>query len=67
MMNLVNLGEIFPLIIILILLVIFLAIFIPILVVKHKYRKFVLSHSVALKRLGEINNKYQFKNIPNFL
>ncbi len=64
-MNSVNLGEIFPLILILILLVIFLAIFVPILVVKHKYRKFVLSHSVALKRLGEINNKYQFKNIPN--
>ena len=47
-------------------LIIFLSIFIPVRVVHSKYKKFVILHSVALKRLKEINSRYTFKRIPNF-
>lgn len=45
---------------------IFLGIFIPVSVVRNKYRKFVETHSIALKQLKEINNKYFFHAIKNF-
>lgn len=54
------------LIVILILPAIFLGIFIPVSVVRNKYRKFVETHSIALKQLKEINNKYSFHAIKNF-
>lgn len=54
------------LIVILISPAIFLGIFIPIVLVKNKYRKFVETHSIALKQLKEINNKYFFHAIKNF-
>ena len=54
------------LIFVLVSLFVFLAIFVPISIVRGKYRKFVLEHSVALKQLNEINKHYQFKSIPNF-
>lgn len=54
------------LIFVLVSLFVFLAIFVPISIVRSKYRKFVLEHSVALKQLNEINKHYQFKSIPNF-
>ncbi|MDY4848814.1 MAG: HNH endonuclease [Bacilli bacterium] len=54
------------LIVILISPAIFLGIFIPISVFKKKYRKFVETHSIALKQLKEINNKYSFYAIKNF-
>lgn len=54
------------LIFVLVSLALFLAIFIPISIVRSKYKKFVLEHSIALKQLDEINKHYQFKNIPNF-
>ncbi|MCR4879795.1 MAG: HNH endonuclease [Bacilli bacterium] len=47
-------------------LVVFLAIILPISIVKGRYKKFVLKHSVALRQLNEINKHYQFKEIPNF-
>lgn len=40
--------------------VVFLAITIPICIVEAKYRKFVREHSVALKRLLVINQRYNF-------
>lgn len=54
------------LIFVLVSLFVFLAIFVPISIVRGKYRKFVLEHSVALKQLNEINKHYEFKSIPNF-
>lgn len=54
------------LIVILISPAIFLGIFIPIVRVRNKYRKFVETHSIALKQLKEINNKYSFHAIKNF-
>ena len=45
---------------------IFLGILIPLLIIRHKYRKFVLEHSLAIKELRFINSKYRFKEIPNF-
>lgn len=54
------------LIVILISLAIFLGIFIPVSVVRNKYRKFVETHSIALKQLKEINNKYSFHAIKHF-
>ena len=34
---------------------------------KHKlYEDFVYEHSIALKKLDEINKKYEFHNIPSF-
>lgn len=44
----------------------FVGIFVPIKVVRNKYRRFVESHSVALKQLELINDKYSFKSIENF-
>lgn len=43
------------------------AIIFPILyaIKKHKYRKFVLEHSLCLKQLEEINKRYSFYIIPN--
>lgn len=45
---------------------IFLGIFLPIVIVRRKYRIFVETHSVALKQLKLINEKYSFKPIKNF-
>ena len=47
-------------------LVIFLSIFIPVRIIRKKYRNFVLTHSVGIKKLDEINKKYRFNKIPNF-
>lgn len=43
------------------------AIIFPILhaIKKHKYRKFVLEHSLCLRQLEEINKRYSFYIIPN--
>jgi len=54
------------LIVILISLSIFLGIFIPVSVVRNKYRKFVLEHSLSIRELDDINKHYRFKNIPSF-
>ncbi len=45
---------------------VFLAIFLPIHITGKRYRKFVNSHSVAIKKLEEINKKYNFFVIPDF-
>ena len=45
---------------------VFIGIFVPIKVVRNKYRRFVESHSLALKQLELINDKYSFKSIKNF-
>lgn len=34
--------------------------------IKKKYKKFVLSHSISLKELRKINERYKFKDIPDF-
>ena len=47
-------------------LVIFLSIFIPIKVVRSKYRNFVLTHSLAIRKLEEINKKDDFKVVHEF-
>lgn len=44
---------------------IFLLIFIPVIIVRNKYKKFVLKYSVALKQLDYINDQYDFNIIPN--
>lgn len=54
------------LIVILISVAIFLGIFIPVSIVRSKYRKFVETHSIALKHLKDINNRYSFHSIKNF-
>lgn len=41
-------------------------IFIPIIVIKTKYRRFVLRHSVALRQLYSINKEFIFKEIPRY-
>ena len=43
-----------------------LAIIITVNVINHRYKKFVLEHSVSLKTLDTINTKYKFKNVPNY-
>ena len=45
---------------------VFLAIFLPIHITGKRYRVFVNSHSVAIKKLEEINKKYNFFVIPDF-
>jgi ssDNA-binding Zn-finger/Zn-ribbon topoisomerase 1 len=53
-------------------LVLFLLIFIVVFYLVHlkktkeQYEKFVYEHSIALKKLGEINKKYEFHKIPSF-
>ena len=46
-------------------LAVFLSIFIPLTVIKNKYTSFVLNHSLAIRKLLEINKFYHFKRIPN--
>ena len=53
-------------IVLLISLAIFLSVYIPFSIVRKKYLNFVQNHSVALRRLKEINSKYVFKKIPNY-
>lgn len=44
-------------------LVVFLAIFIPVTAVKKKYESFIFEHSLALRRLSNINARYKFYSI----
>lgn len=44
----------------------FLAIYVPLLLIKKKYTKFVEEHSIALKQVKEINDKFSFKTVNNF-
>lgn len=44
---------------------IFLAVYIPNKVVQHKYTKFIIAHSTAIKQIDEINTRYVFKDIPD--
>ena len=46
--------------------VVSISIAIPLTIIRKKYRKFVLLHSIALKQLREINNKYEFLDVANF-
>lgn len=52
--------------VILILVAIFLAIFLPIHLTNKKYRDFVLEHSITLRKLKEITDKYNFIYIPSY-
>ena len=54
------------LIVILISIAIFLGIFILVSIVRSKYIKFVENHSIVLKQLGDINNRYSFHSMTNF-
>lgn len=53
------------LIVILISIAIFLGIFILVSIVRSKYIKFVENHSIVLKQLKDINNRYSFHSIKN--
>ena len=44
----------------------FLAIFLPIFLIRKRYEKIVLEHSVTLRQVNEITGKYSFYFIPNF-
>lgn len=46
--------------------VVSISIAIPLTIIRNKYKKFVLEHSIALKQLREINNKYEFLDVANF-
>lgn len=54
------------LIVFLVIIAIVLSICIPIKAIQKKYTTFVYMHSVGLKRLLEINKKYNFHKIPNY-
>ena len=45
--------------------VIILAVYIPINIYKHKYHDFILDHSIALRKLNELNKRYSFRYISN--
>ena len=43
-----------------------IAVTLPVYLVQRKYRNFIYEHNLALKKLLEINNKYDFKVVFNF-
>lgn len=54
------------LIILLVSLFLFLIIFLPIVIVRSVYENFVLKHSVAYKKLLQINKEYKFRDVEQF-
>ena len=63
-------GTIFGIVLLLFFFVIIpgivIGITVPVSIYRHRYTDFVNEHSVTLKKIRAINNKYSFNKIPNY-